>query len=141
MEWSERFKKEQEPDLEQVAEYIGSPLWRELCGFLETNYEIRRKSNTARAPPPDGISSTKNGGAVHLYPNRAFSLLICIGEGKKWKRAVLTLAPLYANFTKIQADERDPLADARHHVGGRFGGRKTPAFRPGEAEGKTGVTV
>lgn len=100
MEWSERFKKEQEPDLEQVAEYIGSPLWRELCGFLETNYEIRPKVEygTCSGAPGWNLKYRKSGRALcTLYPNRGFfTCLICIGPKEEMEaELVLTLCCPY----------------------------------------------
>ena len=41
MEWSRRFPQNVQPNLEQIAAFAGTPLWAELCTWLETEWNVR----------------------------------------------------------------------------------------------------
>jgi hypothetical protein len=83
MEWSRQYTKTMEPALKQIAEYIGSPLWQELCGFLETGYSTLPKVeySICSGAPGWNVKYKKGGRALcTLYPHEGFfTCLICIG--------------------------------------------------------------
>lgn len=94
MTWYERYPKAQAPALEQIAEHIGSPLWGELRGFVETTYgfEPRIAYSTCSGAPGWNIKYGKGGRALcTLYPHEGFfTCLICIG-GREAMEAELVL--------------------------------------------------
>ncbi|MDP4109955.1 MAG: DUF3788 domain-containing protein [Bacillota bacterium] len=83
MTWSERYKQAEKPAMEQIEEYIGSPLWRELGVFVETTYEVRPQVEYSLCSGARGwnVKYKKSSRALcTLYPNTGFfTCLICIG--------------------------------------------------------------
>jgi len=94
MAWSEQYTKADEPALTQIAEHIGSPLWRELCGFVETGYDTLPKIeySICSGAPGWNVKYKKSGRALcTLYPHEGFfTCLICIG-GREMMEAELVL--------------------------------------------------
>lgn len=94
MVWSEQYTKTDEPALTQIAEYIGSPLWKALCGFVETSFGTLPKleySMCSGAPGWNVKYRTGSRALCTLYPHAGFfTCLICIG-GREMMEAELVL--------------------------------------------------
>ncbi len=84
MTWSEKYTQEFQPDLNAVAEYINSPLWTELLGFMEETYGVTPKIEYSKCSGAPGwnVKFKKGGRALcTLYPEKdVFTCLICIGS-------------------------------------------------------------
>lgn len=84
MMWSEHYPKAVKPALEQISEYIGGPLWQELCGFVETVYGILPKVEYSMCSGARGwnVKYKKAGRSLcTLYPHEGFfTCLVCIGS-------------------------------------------------------------
>ena len=83
MSWFQRYPKSQQPTLEQISEYIESPLWGELCRWAEQSYRIEPKveHSTCSGAPGWNVKYKKGGRALcTLYPDEGqFTALITVG--------------------------------------------------------------
>ena len=83
MSWFQRYPKSQQPTLEQISEYIESPLWGELCAWAEKSYQIEPKveHSTCSGAPGWNVKYKKGGRALcTLYPDEGqFTALITVG--------------------------------------------------------------
>ena len=83
MSWFQRYPKSQQPTLEQISEYIESPLWGELCAWAEKAYQIEPKveHSTCSGAPGWNVKYKKGGRALcTLYPDEGqFTALITVG--------------------------------------------------------------
>ncbi len=131
MTWRERYPKTCEPTLNQIAEHIGSPLWQELCGFVETAYGSRPKIeySTCSGAPGWNVKYKAGGRALcTLYPHEGYyTCLICIGpkEATEAELALTACRPytreLFQNagalngarWLMIDVKSRDILEDAQ----------------------------
>jgi hypothetical protein len=100
MAWSEQYTKADEPALTQIAKYIGSPLWQELCGFLETNYGTLPKVEYSMCSGARGWNVKYKKGSrslCTLYPHEGFfTCLVCIGPKEVMEaELVLTACSAY----------------------------------------------
>ena len=83
MNWFERYPKSQQPTLEEIANFIASPLWGELCAWAEKTYQIEPKveHSTCSGAPGWNVKYRKGGRALcTLYPDEGqFTALITVG--------------------------------------------------------------
>ena len=83
MTWVGEYPKSIQPALTQIAEYIGSPLWQELCDFVESNYGTLPKVefSICSGAPGWNVKYKKGSRALcTLYPHEGFfTCLVCIG--------------------------------------------------------------
>ena len=83
MSWFQRYPKSQQPTLEQISEYIASPLWGELCQWAKKSYQIEPKveHSTCSGAPGWNVKYKKGGRALcTLYPDEGqFTALITVG--------------------------------------------------------------
>lgn len=83
MSWFQRYPKSQQPTLEQISEYIASPLWGELCQWAGKSYQIEPKveHSTCSGAPGWNVKYKKGGRALcTLYPDEGqFTALITVG--------------------------------------------------------------
>ena len=75
MTWSEKYTQEFQPDLNAVAEYINSPLWTELLGFLEETYGVTPKIEYSKCSGAPGWNVKFKKGGRALCTNRGKVLL------------------------------------------------------------------
>ncbi len=115
MAWSEQYTKAYEPALTQIAEHIGSPLWRELCSFVETGYDTLPKIeySICSGAPGWNVKYKKSGRALcTLYPHEGFfTCLICIGA-KEVMEAELVLTTC-CSYTQELFQKSRPMNDTR----------------------------
>ncbi|MEN6636901.1 MAG: DUF3788 domain-containing protein [Clostridiaceae bacterium] len=102
MSWFQRYPKSQQPTLEQISEYIASPLWGELCRWAEKSYQIEPKveHSTCSGAPGWNVKYKKGGRALcTLYPDEGqFTALVTIGA-KEAAEAEL-LQPTCSDYTR-----------------------------------------
>ena len=83
MSWFQRYPKSQQPTLEQISEYIASPLWGELCAWAEKSYQIEPKveHSTCSGAPGWNVKYRKSSRALcTLYPDEGhFTAMVTIG--------------------------------------------------------------
>lgn len=115
MAWNERYTKTDEPALAQIAEYIGSPLWRELCDFAEASYGTRPsvEYSTCSGAPGWNVKYRAGGRALcTLYPHSGFfTCLICIGT-KEAMEAELVLSAC-CSYTRELYQKARPMNGTR----------------------------
>ena len=84
MNWNQRYPKSQQPSLGEIAAYIDSPLWGNLCSWAETTYSIAPKveHSTCSGAPGWNVKYKKGGRALcTLYPDDgAFTAMVTIGS-------------------------------------------------------------
>jgi hypothetical protein len=84
MTWSNRYPKTDEPALEQISEYVDTPLWGESCGFMEACYAPQSKIeySVCASAPGWNVKYRVHGRALcTLYPHEEFfTCLVCIGN-------------------------------------------------------------
>ena len=82
MNWNQRYPKSEQPSLDDIASFIDSPLWGDLCVWAETTYGIAPKveHSTCSGAPGWNVKYKKSGRALcTLYPDEgAFTALISI---------------------------------------------------------------
>ena len=83
MNWFERYPKSQQPTLEEIANFIASPLWGELCAWAEKTYQIEPKveHSTCSGAPGWNVKYRKGGRALcTLYPDDGqFIAMVSVG--------------------------------------------------------------
>ena len=83
MNWLEAYPKSEEPTLEQIEQFIQSPLWNGLCSWAEGAYSIAPKVeySTCSGAPGWNVKYKKSGRSLcTLYPDRGeFTALISVG--------------------------------------------------------------
>lgn len=95
MDWNTKYPKDTRPEPAEIENYIGSPLWRGLCGYIETTFTAKPviEHSTCSGAPGWNIKYRKNGRPLcTLYPHEGyFTALVCIG-GREQTEAELSLA-------------------------------------------------
>jgi len=83
MTWFERYPKAQQPTLQEISDFITSPLWNGLCTWAEQSYQIEPKveHSTCSGAPGWNVKYKKGGRALcTLYPDEGqFTALITVG--------------------------------------------------------------
>ena len=83
MNWLEAYPKSEEPTLQQISDFIASPLWNGLCSWAEGSYSVAPKveHSTCSGAPGWNVKYKKSGRALcTLYPDRGqFIALVTIG--------------------------------------------------------------
>ena len=106
MPWSELFNKENEPINEQIQEFVATPLWGELAGYIQQTYNVRPKIEYSGCMMDKGawkgwnVKYKKSGKSLcTLYPKQGYFLaLITIAE-KNTAEADL-LIPLCTDYVQ-----------------------------------------
>ena len=83
MNWNQRYSKAQQPSLGEIASFIDSPLWGDLCAWAETSYMITPKveHSTCSGAPGWNVKYRKSSRALcTLYPDEGqFTAMVTIG--------------------------------------------------------------
>ena len=110
MNWFQRYPKSQQPTLEQISEYIASPLWGELCRWAEQSYRIEPKveHSTCSGAPGWNVKYKKGGRALcTLYPDDGqFTAMDTVGT-KESAEAELLLQTCSEYIRELFARTRD----------------------------------
>ena len=116
MSWNQRYPKSQQPSLGEIAAYIDSPLWGDLCAWAETSYGIAPKveHSTCSGAPGWNVKYKKGGRALcTLYPDEgAFTALISISANDMPEAELLL--PTFSQYL------RDLFAHTSIFNGGRW---------------------
>ena len=83
MQWHELFGKEHEPSSDQVREFVGSPLWDDLAGFMTQTYKVQPKLSHSSCAMDGGywkgwnVKYKKAGKSLcTLYPKQGYILAL-----------------------------------------------------------------
>jgi AraC family transcriptional regulator len=106
MLWNELFTKENEPDGEQISEFIGAPLWNALDNFLREAYNVKPKLFFSNCAMDKGlwkgwnIKYKKSGKALcTVYPKQGYFLLLLPLATRELNEADL-LIPTCCEYTQ-----------------------------------------
>lgn len=84
MTWSELFTEGIQPELEQIAAYIGNPLWEQLRYFIEDSYKVSPSVEYSKCSEAKGwnVKYKKSSKSLcTLYPDSGcFTALVTIGK-------------------------------------------------------------
>jgi AraC family transcriptional regulator len=104
--WSEMFDKEHEPSDEQVKEFVGTPLWDNLAGYLQQTYNVKPKLAYSGCLMDGGawkgwnVKYKKSGKSLcTLYPKQGYFLSLITVSEKDAAEADL-LIPLCTDYVK-----------------------------------------
>lgn len=83
MNWNQLYPKSIQPSLGEVAAFVGSPLWNECCGQIESSYGVEPKleHSVCFGAPGWNVKYKKGGRALcTLYPDDgSFTCMIVVG--------------------------------------------------------------
>ena len=116
MNWFERYPKSQQPTLEEIANFIASPLWGELCAWAEKTYQIEPKveHSTCSGAPGWNVKYRKGGRALcTLYPDDG-QFIAMVSVGVKEAPEAELLLPTCSNYI------RELFARTQTFNGGRW---------------------
>jgi hypothetical protein len=106
MQWSELYDREHEPTESQINEYINSPLFSELDGYLRQTYKIKPKLAYSGCKMDGGnwsgwnIKYKKSSKSIcTLYPKQGY-LLILLAIGAKEMTEAELLMPSCTEYTQ-----------------------------------------
>lgn len=96
MNWNEHFSKVTPPDLYQISSYINSPLWGDLCTYLEHTYSVSPKieHSICSGAPGWNVKYKKNSRALcTLYPaSTYFTAMVSVGSKEAAEAELLLTA-------------------------------------------------
>lgn len=99
MTWSEKYLKENKPEIEAIDKFIDSPHWTEICRFIESTYEIKPliEYSTCSGAPGWNVKYRKSSKALcTLYPNKNyFTCLISVGQKIAMEAEVIIFSEPY----------------------------------------------
>lgn len=86
MNWNQLYPKTIRPSTEEIAAFIGSPLWGELCGRIESTYGVAPnvEHSVCSGAPGWNVKYKKGGRALcTLYPDDgSFTCLVVVGTAE-----------------------------------------------------------
>ncbi len=93
MEWNELYGKGVRPDLTAIADYIGNPLWEQLCEHLERTYGVSPavEHSICSGAPGWNLKYKKSSRALcTLYPAQGFfTCLVSVGSKEAMEAELL----------------------------------------------------
>lgn len=115
MKWSDLYSGAQMPSTEQIAVFIASPLWDDLCSHLHAGYSIQPsvEYSTCSGAPGWNVKYRKGGRALcTLYPDDGFfTCLVTVGS-REATEAELLLPSCTESVREIYQNAK-PLNGAR----------------------------
>ena len=115
MSWNEEYPKSVTPDFQQITDYIGSPLWTELCEWTESTYGIapRIEHSTCSGAPGWNVKYRKAGRALcTLYPRKGyFTCLLAVGPAQA--QEVELRLPAFSAALREQYQQTRPMNGTR----------------------------
>jgi hypothetical protein len=95
MDWIKLYTADKQPTEAEIADYIASPLWKELNDFLRENYEVEPKLtySTCSGQPGWNVKYQKAGRSLcTLYPMEGFFIaLVVIGTREEMEAEPILL--------------------------------------------------
>ena len=102
MNWNQRYPKSEQPSLDDIASFIDSPLWGDLCVWAEATYGIAPKveHSTCSGAPGWNVKYKKGGRALcTLYPDDgAFTAMVTVGS--KEAASADLLLPTFSDYLR-----------------------------------------
>lgn len=115
MNWNQRYPKSEQPSLDDIASFIDSPLWGDLCVWAETTYGIAPKveHSTCSGAPGWNVKYKKGGRALcTLYPDDgAFTAMVTVGS--KEAASADLLLPAFSDYLRELYDRTQAFNGAR----------------------------
>ena len=102
MEWSEMYKQDKLPDLEDIGGFINSALWEDLNGWLKATFGASPKTAYSKcaAQPGWNVKYQKGGKSLcTLYPMPGYFIALVVIGNKEMTETEL-LAPALSEYTK-----------------------------------------
>lgn len=145
MLWSELWDDQHEPLANHITEYVDSPLWDDLSGYLQHTYTVKPKLFYSRCSMDKGfwkgwnVKYKKNGKSLcTLYPKQKHFIAL-INVGAKESSEADLLIPLCDKYTQdlykqtvpgasgtslaMDVTSKKILRDVKNLVGLRIGSR------------------
>lgn len=76
--------QDRQPTMNEIGAYVGSPLWSELCSYIETAYGVQPSIEYSKCAQAMGwnVKYKKSGKALcTLYPGEgSFTALVAVGQ-------------------------------------------------------------
>ena len=115
MNWSEIYPKGAMPNHRQISDYVGNPVWNELCEQIEQKYGVEPKIeySTCSMAPGWNVKYRKAGRALcTLYPHDGyFYCLIAIGPANAQETELLL--PTFSSEVQQQYQDAAPTNGTR----------------------------
>lgn len=96
MSWNEQYPMGRKPSEEEITSYIHSPLWRELCDFVEESWSSTPSIEYSRCSGAPGwnVKYKKGSRAIcTLYPNDGyFTCMVSVGRKQAEETEILLLS-------------------------------------------------
>ena len=142
MSWNEQFSKAAQPELAQIGAYIASPLWEDLCGYLEKTYAVSPvvAHSICSGAPGWNVKYKKSARSLcTLYPAQGYFICLVSIGAKEAMEAELLLAgctdyvrELYwgckpfngGRWLMIEVRSPEILADVKTLISTRVKGKK-----------------
>ncbi|MGF6375218.1 hypothetical protein M2140_000252 [Clostridiales Family XIII bacterium PM5-7] len=104
--WNELFTKEFQPTEQEIADFVGTPLWGELRDYLEGTYSVKPKVDYSGCSMDGGawkgwnVKYKKSGKSLcTLYPKEGYFLSLITVGASEIEEAEL-LVPLFCDYVK-----------------------------------------
>lgn len=96
MEWKQQYPMDHKPTEEEIADYVSTSLWKELCCFIETEYNVHPSIEYSRCSMAAGwnVKYKKSSRALcTLYPDKqAFTCMVSVGRQEAEAAEILLLS-------------------------------------------------
>ncbi len=115
MEWKQLYPADRKPSFEQISGYIGTPLFTDLCGFIEGMWAVKPQIEYSRCGGAPGwnVKYKKSGRTLcTLYAGEGcFTCLVSIGA--KEAGAAEAVLPKCTSYVRELYRSVKPLNGAR----------------------------
>jgi len=118
-EWNDLYDREHEPSEEQIKEYVNTPLFEELDGYLRQTYKVKPKVAYSGCKMDGGawqgwnIKYQKSGKSLcTVYPKQGYILVLLAVGAKEMTEAEL-LMPMCSQYTQ-ELFEVDAVGGAKY---------------------------
>ena len=104
MKWCESFHSDRMPTMQEVNDNIDSPLYSELCGFIEHTYSVTPKLEYSRcsAAPGWNLKYRKAGKSIcTIYPHEGFFTCLVVAGEKNATEVELILETCEPSIQKL----------------------------------------
>ena len=98
MQWNDLWDKEHQPSHDHIQEFVATPLWAELAGYLQQTYNVKPKLSYSACSMDKGswkgwnVKYQKNGKALStLYPKQGYFVVLINMGARELPRAELLI--------------------------------------------------
>lgn len=115
MNWDQAYPRDQQPDFDQISQYVNTPVWEQLNQSVQSQYKVQPliQHSVCSGAPGWNVKYRKNGRSLCvLYPDRQiYTCLVCIGT-REAPEAELQLSRC-SSYTQDVYWKAKPLNGAR----------------------------